>query len=195
MTALLSHWGVWGIGIMYLLEGLAVPWPIEIPLWISGRMLVEGSAGYWQLVWFTWLGTSVGNLVAFTIARRGGRPLLLFLSSRLHMDDEVQRLQGWIDRYGLMAVVFTRWINWGFGLTLWLTGFSRLPPGRTLGLMVLNNALWACAFVALGRILVGALHLAGLPGWLVLVPGVIILMVLGFMRLWRNRRIIGEGES
>lgn len=182
----LASWGLWGIGVMYGLEAMAFPWPIEVPLWLSGRMLEEGTAGYWELVLVTWLGTSLGNALAFALARLGGRPLVESLSRRLRLQDQAARVEGWIDRYGIGAVVITRWVNWGFGLSLWLAGFSRLSPGRALGAMLLNNALWACAWVELGRRLIAALSLAGLPSWLVLLPGVIFLLAWGAWRLWQN---------
>lgn len=174
---------------MYVLEGMAAPLPIEIPLWLSGHLLNQGVAGYWDLVLATWGGTTLGNVLAFTIGRMGGRPLLLFLSSRLRMEEQVQRFQGWIERYGLGTVLVTRWINWGFGLSLWMVGFSEMPAGRSLAVMTMNNLLWSCAWVALGRVVVRALYHVGLPGWFMLVPGTIMLVGLGVWRLYQRRRV------
>ncbi len=177
LVSTLESWGLWGIFFMYAAEAMALPWPIEVPLWLSGAMLHAGVTGYWQVVLATWSGTSAGNLLAFLIARLGGRPLLITLSRRLHLQGQVNRMQGWIERYGIGAVVVTRWINWGFGISLWLAGFSRIPPGRAVAAMILNNALWACMWVLLGRELVGVLRHVGLPDWLVLVPGAVLLVV------------------
>lgn len=187
MIATFSRWGLLGIAMMYALEAI-VPIPIEIPFWLSGQMLQQGAPRYWQLVLVTWLGTSVGNVLAFAVARMGGRPLLMKLMDWLHIQDEVSRLQRWIDRYGLGVVAMTRWINWGFGLSVWLTGFSRIPSWQALIVMLINNAFWSVAWVGLARIIVGALYLASLPNWLVLVPGVVLLTMWGMLRMWRNQR-------
>ena len=193
MTDVISGWGLWGIAAMYALEALGVPWPIEIPLWLSGQILQQGANGYWQLVLVTWLGTSSGNLLAFTLARLGGRRLLATMSDRLHIQDQVNRAQSRIDRYGIGAVVVTRWINWGFALSLWLVGFSKIPPGRTIAVILINNALWASAWVELGQRVAGVLNLAGLPSWLMLVPGGIFLVSWGVWLLWRKHTAQLEG--
>ncbi|MGE5675907.1 MAG: DedA family protein [Mycobacterium leprae] len=194
MTVFLSHLGHWGLAAMYGMEAIGLPLPIEIPLWLSGQWIHTGTAIYWEMVFFTWLGSSAGNLTAFLIARLGGRPLLEALAHRLRMQAQVQRMQGWIDRYGLWAVVFCRWINWGYALSLWLTGFARLPASQTLSVVLLNTAIWSMAWVALGRTLVGALHIAGLPGWFMLVPGAVMLVIMSLWRLWPKKRMT-EGEA
>lgn len=173
---------------MYLLEGMAVPWPIEIPLWLCGHLLHRGVVTYWHAVLFTWAATSLGNLIAFVVARQGGRPLLQWVAQRFGMQAEVQRAEGWMTRYGLGTIIFTRWINWCFGLSLWLVGFSDISPARALLTMLINNALWAVAWVALGLGLARGLSHVGLPGWFILIPGGVILVGLGAWRLIRKLR-------
>lgn len=190
MTTLLSRWGLLGIGLSYLLEAVGMPVPIEIPLWMSGHMILYGTASYWQLVTVTWAGNSAGNVLAFALARLAGRPLVERVANRLGLRSTVQRIERWMERYGLGTVVFTRWINWGYAISIWISGISRVRPVLTLGVMFANTAVWACAWVALGRWLVGVLHMAGLPGWLMLAPAIVLLALLGTWRLvarWRSR--------
>jgi membrane protein DedA with SNARE-associated domain len=182
----MAHWGIWGICLMYVLEGMAAPWPIEVPLWLTGDMLHHGQAGYWELVFVTWLGASLGNLIAFVVARLGGRSLLIALTNRFHLQKQVDRVQGWVRRFGLATVVFTRWTNWGFGLALWLMGFSDVSPYVVIPTMLINTAIWACAWVAFANLVVGGLVRAGLPGWFTLVPGAAVLAVMGIWQLVRR---------
>ena len=186
----MAHWGVWGIILMYTMEGMAIPWPIEIPLWLSGDMLHHGQASYWGLVLATWFGSSLGNVIAFLLARWTGRPLLLSIASRFHMLARVEKGQEWVDRFGLGAVIFTRWINWGFGLALWLTGFSELTPRQVLPAMLINTAIWSCAWVALGKVVIRGLDHVGLPGWYMLIPGAVMLVSMGSWQLWRKYRAV-----
>ncbi|MGE5672655.1 MAG: DedA family protein [Mycobacterium leprae] len=188
MTSVLANWGVLGLTLMYLLEGMAAPLPIEIPLWMTGQMLVARTHSYGELVFVTWLGSCAGNIVAFGLARIGGRPLLMKVSRLFRAEEQVKRAQRWMDRYGLWFVAVSRWINWGFGISLWLSGFSGIKPEKALGLMMVNNLLWSFWWVEFGRLLVGVLRFAGLPDWLILLPGVVGLVVIGIWRAIRRYR-------
>jgi membrane-associated protein len=183
MISSIASWGLFGIALVYALEALGVPVPIEVPLWISGQMIKEGQSSYWQLVMVTWAGTVLGNLLAFSLARLVGERLLAFVSTRLRMKDQVERVQSWVDRYGLGAVLLTRWINWGYAPSIWLAGVSRQPPVRTLGAVIINCLLWSCAWVLLGRTLIGTMSGAGWPTWILLLPPVLSVSGLAAWRL------------
>lgn len=175
---------------MYTLEAVGLPLPIEIPLLLSGRMVLGGQAGLPLLAATTWAGTSVGNLISYFLARRLGRPLLMRAAGRLGMERQILRMEGWLDRYGLLAIVVTRWINWGFALSLWAAGLSGIDPRRAFRTMLLNNLVWSIAWAMLGRTVAGMLHTNGLPAWWVLAPGLLLLSV-GL--IWRGYRRIREG--
>lgn len=179
--------GVWGLALMYIAEAMGAPWPVEIPLWLSGHLALKGVVGFVPLVLITWLSTSVGNVAAFWLARVGGRPLLDRLARSLRLEHEVQRAEGWLARYGLWAVVGARWINFGFGITLWVVGFARTNVRRTLGVVLVNNLLWAGAWVLLSRLLVRRLGEVGLPGWVLLLPAVLVVLGLAVWRAIRKR--------
>jgi membrane protein DedA with SNARE-associated domain len=184
--ALLTNWGLLGIALVYALEAFGVPVPIEIPLWLSGQMMHQGLASYPTVVMYTWGGTLLGNALAFSLARSVGDRLLSYLSTRLGMKAQAEKVHRWVDRYGLGAVLLTRWINWGYAPSLWLAGVSGLPVSRTLTAIAINTGLWSCAWVFVGRTLIGGMSGAGLPSWLLLLPPIISVSGLATWRLIRT---------
>lgn len=117
MAPWIGKWGLSGLALMYGLESMAVPVPIEFPFVLSGLLLHADGHRYVVLVLVTWLTSSAGNMAAFALARRSGRHLWprmgRFLAPAL-----ILRFEKWVNRYGIAAVVFTRWINWGFGISI-----------------------------------------------------------------------------
>lgn len=187
MLATLSHWGLLGIAAMYFLEAGGFPWPIEIPFWLTGEALHAGAHTYSELVVFTWLGAVIGNTFALILSRVGGRWFLRFLK-RERFQDQIGRTREWVRRYGLGALVITRWTNWGIAPTLWLMGLAPVPLGRAILVAAANDLAWAFVWVWLAQILIHAAHGVGLPGWLVVVPGLAAALVLGARHLWIRRR-------
>lgn len=188
MMAWLQQWGVVGLAVMYTLEAMAVPFPIEIPLIISGFLLVSGAHGFLLLLLITWGATTLGNLLTFWIARTRLRTLWLRISRRFLDPALVQRADRMVHRYGVGAVVFTRWINWGFGLTLWMTGLSSAPARRFVPAVLINNLLWAAFWVWLGGMLARGMVAFRLPWWAVLIVPAVFLSVTLLVNYLRQRQ-------
>lgn len=144
---LYKTFGLPGAGLIFMLEGIGVPIPVEIPLGIVGIRMAQGLNTYWEIVVLMWLSTVVGNTTGYFLGYFGGRPLALKLLTWVRVRPETwQRLEEWFRRHGLKVVVATRWINWGFAQNMWLCGITRMPFARFFAVMVLNDLLWAMAW-------------------------------------------------
>ena len=179
----LSEWGLLGITAMYFLEAGGFPWPIEIPFWLTGEALHAGAHTYGEMVVFTWLGALLGSMFTLILSRLGGRWLVRLLPLG-RFREQAGRTREWVRRYGLGALVITRWTNWGIGPTLWLVGLAPVPLGWAFLVAAVNDLAWAFAWVWLARVLVHAAYGAGLPGWLVAVPGLAAAVAIGARQLW-----------
>lgn len=184
----LSQWGLLGIALMYFLEAGGFPWPIEIPFWLSGEALNAGAHTYGEMVIFTWLGALLGSVFTLTLSRVGGRRLVRLLPLG-RFRERAARTRAWVRRYGLGALVITRWTNWGIAPTLWLIGLAPVSLGRAVLVAAMNDLAWAFVWVWLARVLVHAAYGAGLPGWLVAVPGLAVAVIVGARQLWVRRRV------
>ncbi|MGE5672621.1 MAG: DedA family protein [Mycobacterium leprae] len=138
---LYEHFGLAGAGLVFMLEGLGVPIPVEIPLLIIGA---REQSSYWSLVLLTWFSTMLGNGAGYLIGYHGGRTFILRLIGWFRVKPETwQRAENWFHKHGLKTVVATRWINWGFAQNMWLCGITRVQAGRFFIVMAANDFLWA----------------------------------------------------
>lgn len=143
-------------GLIFLLEGIGLPVPVEIPLGILGYRLAHDTLQLVPAILLMWLTTTVGNVIGYALGYRLGRePMLRVLRFLRIKQQSWDRLEGWFAVHGLKTIVFTRWINWGFAQTMWLSGITRIPARRFFLTTVVNNLLWAIGWTWLADILIG----------------------------------------
>lgn len=189
MLSALARWGIFGCALMYALEGMAAPVPIEIPFVLTGQMIYARSQLFWPVVLATWSASCLGNLSAFLLARWLGRGPVERLARRFGIGPErLQRATAWFRRRGVLAVVVTRWINWGYGISLWAAGFTGAPALPYLGIVVVNTFFWACWWTFASLAATRGVVWLGLPPWAVAVPAAAVaLLLLLLQRLLRLR--------
>jgi membrane protein DedA with SNARE-associated domain len=160
---ILETFGLPGAGLIFMLEGLGAPLPIEVPLWIVGARLSAGQALFWQIALLMWLTTVIGNTVGYVLGYYGGRPVVMKLLQWFRVKQATwEKLEGWFRRHGLKMVVATRWTNWGFAQSMWLCGITRVPFGRFFAVMAVNDLLWATAWTWVARAAVRAFSRHGM---------------------------------
>jgi membrane protein DedA with SNARE-associated domain len=145
--------GLSGAGLIFMLEGLGVPIPVEIPLVMVGQRMALEMNTYWQIVLLMWLTTMVGNTAGYLVGYYGGNPLAHKLLVWFRVKPELwAKVEGWFQRHGMKVVVATRWINWGFAQNMWLSGITRVPFGRFFMVMAINDFLWAMAWTRASQV-------------------------------------------
>jgi membrane protein YqaA with SNARE-associated domain len=98
-VANLLDWGASGLLVAALLDGAGLPVPGGVDLLIA--FLASRSADTIALLTVAAVfGSTVGNLVLFSLARRGGQ---LYLEKRTR-GKRSHRLRNWFERYGLLTV-------------------------------------------------------------------------------------------
>lgn len=153
---ILHTFGLPGAGLIFMLEGLGAPFPVEVPLWIIGSRMSTGQSSYWAMVFFMWGSTVAGNLIGYLAGYYGGRPAIRKLLQWFRVKPELwNKVEGWFNRHGLKVVVVTRWTNWGFAQSMWLSGITRVNFARFFSTMVVNDFLWAMAWSYVSRAAVG----------------------------------------
>lgn len=194
---ILETFGLPGAGLIFMLEGLGAPLPVEVPLWIIGARMSSNQATYWQMVMLMWLTTVVGNTVGYLLGYYGGRPAVMKLLQWFRVKPETwEKMETWFRKHGLKLVLATRWTNWGFAQNMWLCGITRVQFGRFFAVMVLNDLLWAMAWTWVAREAVAAfwrygmkvLHASALRIGL----GALVLVAVGLGVWWMYRWVVGR---
>lgn len=188
-VAILAAWGLWGLGLLFILEGMGLPLPAEIPFILAGALARAGRQPFWTLVLVAWGTTVIGNLLGYGAGYLGGRPLVERLSQWAGMSPErFGKYEQWVRRHGLKILFFTRWINWGFGQSLWLAGISRVPPRRFVPFMLGINFVWAVVWTWFGALLAYWLTELGVHQGSVVTGVVVLTLALIGALVWRRVR-------
>lgn len=186
----LAALGLWGVGLLFVIEGAGLPLPAEIPFVLSGALAHAGRYPFWLLVLLAWVTTVIGNFAGYGVGYLGGRRLVERLSAWAGVSaSRLERAETWFHRHGLRLLFFTRWINWGFGQSLWLAGLARVPLRRFAPFMLVLNLAWAILWIGLGVSLAGLLGRLGVGrGGLVLAVLIAVAVVVGTYLLHRGSR-------
>lgn len=177
-------------GLVFLLEGLGVPVPVEIPLFITSALVLRGQLTFGGAVLLTWVMTILGNTIGYVLGYYGGRPLVLKVMDWVHAPHKhFDRVERWFNAHGMKVVIATRWVNWGFAQNMWLSGITRVPFATFFSVMAINDLLWAIAWNWLAEKFfrrLRLLHQYQRP----VILGVLVLLAVGLIVwwLWRRRR-------
>jgi membrane protein DedA with SNARE-associated domain len=188
----ISSFGYAGVATLMLLENLFPPIPSEAILPLVGFLVNRGDlAGIPALLAAT-LGSLVGALVLYALGRWGGRPLVLRYRRVLRVTEaELDRADGWFDRYGSWIVLFGRMVPFARSVVSIPAGLSEMPVWRFALLTALGSVVWNALLIGAGWFLgENWLRVTGFMGSLSNI--VLVIVVVGMVGLgvwwWRRQR-------
>lgn len=150
-TDIVDTAGYPGLAGLILVENLVPPIPSEIILPLAGVAVERGEFTFLLAVAAATLGSVLGALLIYTIARRGGLPLLMRYRRVLRLSErDIERGDAWFDRYGAWIVVGGRLIPGVRSLVSVPAGLSEMPVLRFAALTALGSAVWNSALIGVG---------------------------------------------
>jgi membrane protein DedA with SNARE-associated domain len=185
--------GPTGVGLMVALENIVPPIPSEIVLPLAGFLAGQGRMGLVAVIVAATVGSLVGAVVLYEIARAIGRDRLgrWLLRARLATPKDLAATERWFARWGDAAVLLGRCIPVVRSLISFPAGAQRMPRVRFVALTLVGsgawNAAWVLAGYALGTRWSGASGAAGAAANVV--AGIlIVLVVVQVVRVVRTLR-------
>lgn len=120
--AWMIRYGPRGLLAAMILGSVFSPIPNEAILAFAGMVMNPLNVGL-----YGGLGSTIGGLICFYIARLGGRPL----AEKLVKGDAIGRVDLWFHRYGLWTILLGRLIPFiPFDAISYLSGLTRVKPWR-----------------------------------------------------------------
>ena len=139
------------LGGLVLVENLFPPLPSELILPLAGFYVGEGELNFLLAVLAATLGSVVGALILYAIARRGGRPLVMRFSKILRVTDEdLDKADEWFDKRGSWVVLLGRLVPGARSLVSIPAGLSEMPVARFTLLTTAGSATWNTALIGAG---------------------------------------------
>lgn len=187
-----QSFGLWGVAALMLLENLFPPIPSELVLPLAGFFVSRGELGFVGALLAATVGSLLGAFVLYGLGRHGGRPLALRYGRLLRVKEEdLNRADGWFDRYGGALVFFGRMVPGVRSVISIPAGLSEMPILRFALLTACGSAIWNALLIGAGLFLganwqrvTGLVGSASNTALAVLAVAAVLLAV----RWWRRRR-------
>lgn len=177
------HYGYFFVFGVLFVESLGIPAPSEITLVTAGILAGRGEIQPILAILAGASGSTAGALVAYLIAVRGGRRLLLRYGSRVGLTEErLDRVESFFQRWGLWAVVVGRVLSGVRALISYPAGIFEMPFGRFLAATIVGALIWPIITVSLGS-LIGS-HWQGVLEAIANFGPWIAAAILTFLALW-----------
>jgi membrane-associated protein len=196
LLSLVPQYGLWLLAATTFLSCLALPFPASILMLTAGGFAAAGDLVLWQAFMAAAAGGIAGDQLGYWAGRRYGRAFLARLRKDAARDKLLARADAMMDRRGVLAVFFSRWLVSPLGpwvnLTAGSTGYGW--PRFTLA-AVAGEAVWAGIYVGTGHVFAGNVEAASemLGSVLGLMAGGGAVLALGYWLLAASRTDVAAG--
>lgn len=156
VLALMSSHGYLLLFLILMIEEAGVPLPIpgDLLLLFSGSLIAQGVLGLAPALAIVIGATLIGTSLLYSVALRGGRPLLRRHGRWLRLKEErIDRAERWLGKRPLTGVALLRLTP---GLRIYSTivaGLLAVPRAKATISFVVSGALWSAAWLVLGMVL------------------------------------------
>lgn len=155
MGGVIGQW-VTGGGILIvlalmLINSCGVPFPSEVIMPVAGVLAATGHFNIVAVIVAGIAGNVIGALIAYSLARRFGRPLLLGPGKRIGISaSHLDLADKWFDRYGLPTVFFGRMLPVICTYISFPAGLAKVQPVWFAVLSLLGSTVWVTFLGVLG---------------------------------------------
>jgi membrane protein DedA with SNARE-associated domain len=201
MGNLIGQWvtsgGIAIVLVLMLINSCGVPVPSEVIMPVAGVLAAAGHFSIVVVIVAGIAGNWLGALLAYGLARRFGRPLLLGPGRRVGISPaHLDLADRWIARYGLAAVFFGRMLPVIHTYISFPAGLAKMAPIWFAGLSLLGSTVWV-TFLAILGYEVGANYtkVSGPLGTLAIVIAVVVAALLVAWYIRGRRRAAAGSRS
>jgi membrane protein DedA with SNARE-associated domain len=155
MGGVIGQWvtsgGLLIVLVLMIINSCGVPIPSEVIMPVAGILAATGHFSIVLAIFAGVAGNWLGALLAYWLARRYGRPLLLGPGKRVGINaSHLDLADRWVSRYGLPAVFFGRMLPVVHTYISFPAGLSRLQPVWFAVLSLLGSTVWVTFLAVLG---------------------------------------------
>jgi membrane protein DedA with SNARE-associated domain len=155
MGGVIGQWvtsgGIFVVLALMAINSCGVPFPSEVIMPVAGVLAATGHFNIVAVIAAGVLGNLIGALVAYSLARRFGRPLLLGPGRRIGISaSHLDLADRWFARFGLPTVFFGRMIPVICTYISFPAGLAKVQPVWFAVLSLLGSTVWVTFLAVLG---------------------------------------------
>ena len=174
LNSIIQSYGPFGLLVVMIIQTIIAPIPSEALLTFSGAIGIK----LFDIVIFGGTGLIIGSIIAFYLARTGGRPII----NKLIGKKWVGRLDRWIEENGTKAIFLTRLVPIiPFDLISYMAGITKLEFKHYIFATVLGAFPRSLLLAILGLSMKEILASIGFGLELTFIIGIIGFIVLAYL--------------
>ncbi|WJZ02594.1 Inner membrane protein YqjA [Corynebacterium freiburgense] len=192
---LLTTFGLAGIlGIVFMETGLLIGFifPGDTLLFTAGIMAAADPpfTPLWTLLVGIPIAAALGDQLGFFIGRKAGPRILRSRVMKWIGPEAVEKTNHFFDKYGVVTVLFARFIGVVRTVTPVVAGFSHMNHRAFTLYSVLGSVLWGSGIPFLGYMLGGVPFVQEFMHWFIVagLATVFVPMSIKILRLWWKNR-------
>jgi membrane protein DedA with SNARE-associated domain len=192
VTHFIAHYGLFFLFGIVCLESAGLWLPGETALIAAGVYAAEGHLPIAGVIAVAGAGAIIGDNIGYWAGREGGRRLIYRYEWTRNLSDRVMPpAERFFDKHGGKAVFLARFFG-GVRVTgAWMAGITRMSWWKFLFWNAAGGLVWAVgvgliAYYA-GRAVADTIARYGVYGGIAV--GVIIVLVIAVLHLWRRRLV------
>ena len=194
MSSFITHWvtsgGIVLVFVLMAAESCGIPFPSELIMPFAGFLAAQGHISLAGAIIAGTLGNVAGSLVAYGLAARFGRPLLLGPGRLLGISkSHLELADRWFERHGLTAVLVGRVLPVVRTYISFPAGLARVELLRFTALTFVGALPW-CIALGAGGYAIGANYdkISGPIQTVAIVLAVVVVaVVVGWLVRGRSR--------
>jgi len=181
---IVNTFGYIGIAALVALETVFPPIPSELILPLAGFLSGQGELTLWGVILCATIGSVVGALILYFIARWFGHDRLRALLGRygkyfLLKEGDLDRAEGWFERHSNKAVLLGRLVPGVRSVISLPAGVTGMPLVPFLIYTTIGSAIWNSALVGAGWALGNRWdQVSGVVGYMQYVVVLLILLAI-----------------
>ncbi len=154
VSQVISDLGLVGLVALMFVENVFPPIPSEVVLPLAGFFVARGEMSFVGVLFAATLGSVLGSILLYELARYGGRPFVLRYGSLLRVGpEELDRADAWFVRRGPIVVLVGRCIPGVRSLVSLPAGMLKMSRVAYILLTLVGSLIWNTALIGIGWIL------------------------------------------
>jgi membrane protein DedA with SNARE-associated domain len=133
-----------------ILESFFPPWPTDVLVLYAGFLAGRGQLEQSLVLVTAIVGTQIGVMAVFWLARRWGPAIFLSRFGRFVRAQRLEQLEHWFARWGVPAVAISRFFPGIRALVMPAAGLARFSAWKVLWWAGLSVVVWNTLVVGLG---------------------------------------------
>lgn len=185
--------GYAGLIVLAFVEACCIPIPSEITFGYAGVLVSEHHLELGLVIVIGTLAELAGSFVAYTVGRRGGRPLVQRVGRfALITSSDLDRAERWLSGRGEVAVAIGRAMPVLRAFVSIVAGIAQMPRLRFLVFSLIGTLVYVTALTAIGDAVGSAWHRVAhgfsLAGYVIIAVVVVAIAVFVRHRVRELRR-------